>query len=78
MCKVLIEFNDAGEIEKVLTDRSMKVVIVDKRNIDKAISPVQTYEPEIIPGGENFSSSYCDILDVQDQEIYDTLKEKHL
>ena len=78
MCKILIEFNSDGEIEKILTDRPMQIVIVDKRNIDNGISPVQTYEPEIIPGGESFKTSYSDVIDVQDQEIYDELKKFHL
>ena len=78
MCKILVELNEDGQIEKVFTDRKMQVVIVDKRNIDYGRSPVQIYEPEVLPGGENFSTEYSSILDVQDQEIYDELKSKHL
>lgn len=78
MCKILIELNEDGQIEKVFTDCKMKVVIVDKRNIDYGTSPVQIYEQEILPGGENFSTEYSSILDVQDQEIYDELRKCHL
>lgn len=78
MCKILVELNEDGQIEKVLTDCKMQVVIVDKRNIDEGMSPVQLYEPEVIPGGESFKSSYAAIIDVQDQEIYDELKKYHL
>lgn len=78
MCKILIELNEDGQIEKVFTDRKMDVVIVDKRNIDYGRSPVQIYEPGVLPGGEKFSTEYGAILDDQDQEIYDELKKHHL
>lgn len=75
MCKILIEMEE-GKIVKVLTDRKMQVVIIDKGEIDYGMSPVQLYDPEIIKG--DFKTEYAATLDIQDQEIYDTLKEKHL
>lgn len=76
MCKILIEMDDYGEIQRVLTDRAMKVVIVDKKFIDDGKCPVQIYDPEIIK--DDFKTEYAATLDIQDQEIYDTLKEKRL
>lgn len=80
MCKILIEVEN-GCIQRLVTDRDMTIVVVDRDNQEQSgiRGLVQRYEPDtILPGGENFSTEYSNILDEQDKEIYDELKRLHL
>jgi hypothetical protein len=72
MCKILIEI-EGGEVSKVTTNKQMEVIVVTRR---PCLAPnVEMVEIDtILNGGENFSKSYRDSLDEDDQVIYHSLK----
>lgn len=76
MCKILIEVS-GGSIQKITTDRNMKIILLDRDNNFKEdnIGLIGEYSPDVIlPIGEKFSKEFGKSEDEQDKIVYETLK----
>jgi hypothetical protein len=64
---------EGGNIQRIVTDQSMQIVVINRDNIALEQSAVQRYEPTEIHNGK-FQTLFGDSVSDENQQIYEDLK----